>query len=78
MKRKATVITLFLCYALTFNGCAQKEYITLPCAIDTPTKLYNDTKCKGDDFTFAKCIITKTEALKTDYERLLNAFNACK
>ncbi|MDR2099583.1 MAG: hypothetical protein LBP40_01990 [Campylobacteraceae bacterium] len=78
MLQKTTAITLLIFYALTFSGCVQKEYITLPCSIQTPERFYSNAKCKGDDFTFAKCIISKTEALKADYERLLNAFNACK
>jgi hypothetical protein len=56
-----------------------KEYIAIPCSVEAPQRLYNPNKCANkDDFTFAKCIINKKEALEADYSRLLNAFEACK
>ncbi|MDR1976527.1 MAG: hypothetical protein LBQ18_05995 [Campylobacteraceae bacterium] len=75
---KAIVTALCVFYALTFNGCVQKEYIAIPCTVEAPQRLYRPIPCVGDDFTFAKCVISKKEALEADYSRLLNAFEACR
>jgi hypothetical protein len=70
---------LLVFYALTFSACSAKEYIAIPCSIETPKKLYDNKPCMQiDDFEFAKCIIITKEALVADYSNLLLAFNACK
>lgn len=81
MKTEAIALTLLLFYGAFFSGCAAKiEYIKQPCSIEAPQRFYNGKKCEQNlsDFLFAKCVLTRTEALKADYERLLTAFEACK
>jgi hypothetical protein len=77
MKQKIIAPTLLIFYALTFNACSTKEYVTLPCSIKAPERLYNFTCKDVNDFEFAKCVLITKEALQTDYNNLLEAFNAC-
>jgi hypothetical protein len=79
MRIKQFAKTLFLCLGIAFSFAGCTNYVSVPCSIETPQRLYVNERCKQDnDFEFAKCVIIAKEALIADYNNLLLAFEACK
>jgi hypothetical protein len=77
IKQYVKMLCLYFVIVFSFAGCT--NYVSIPCQIKTPDRLYTNEPCvQANDFEFAKCVVIKKEALITDYKNLLEAFEACK
>ena len=72
--------TLLLLCAVIFSGCAKNVYVSIPCEVEIPKRIYDGEKCGWikDDKEFALCVVKKDKDKDTDYKNLKTAFEKCK